>query len=95
LKISRTLLQIFYACDSISIHPIISIISIIVFIYQLKDRLFTIPQIGGYATMGGGTDGKSVVYNIMSFENRQIFYLINNISKKIIARNIDINNKEN
>jgi hypothetical protein len=45
--------------------------------------------------MGGGTDGKSVVYNIMSFENRQLFYLLNNTPKKIIARNIDINNKEN
>jgi len=45
--------------------------------------------------MGGGTDGKSVVYNIMSFENRQLFYLINNTPKKIVARNIDINNKEN
>lgn len=41
--------------------------------------------------MGGGTDGKSVVYNIMSFENRQLFYLINNTPKKIIAKNIDIN----
>jgi hypothetical protein len=46
--------------------------------------------------MGGGTDGKSVVYNIMSFENRQLFYLINNTPKKIIAKNININNnKEN
>jgi hypothetical protein len=45
--------------------------------------------------MGGGTDGKSVVYNIMSFENRQLFYLINNTPKKIISRNIYINNKEN
>jgi len=44
--------------------------------------------------MGGGTDGKSVVYNIMSFENRQLFYLINNTPKKIIAKNIDVN-KEN
>jgi hypothetical protein len=44
--------------------------------------------------MGGGTDGKSVVYNIMSFENRQLFYLINNTPKKIVARNIDVN-KEN
>jgi hypothetical protein len=44
--------------------------------------------------MGGGTDRKSVVYNIMLFENCQIFYLINNIPKKIVARNIDIN-KEN
>ena len=45
--------------------------------------------------MGGGTDGKLVVYNIMLFENRQLFYLINNTPKKIVARNIDINNKEN
>jgi len=45
--------------------------------------------------MGGGVDGKSVVYNIMSFENRQLFYLINNTPKKIVSRNIDINNKEN
>ncbi len=44
--------------------------------------------------MGGGTDGKSVVYNIMSFENRQIFYLINNTPKKIVARNIDINKED-
>jgi hypothetical protein len=44
--------------------------------------------------MDGGTDGKSVVYNIMFFENRQLFYLINNTPKKIVARNIDIN-KEN
>jgi hypothetical protein len=44
--------------------------------------------------MGGGTDGKSVVYNIMSFENRQLFYLINNTPKKIITKNIDVN-KEN
>jgi len=44
--------------------------------------------------MGRGTDGKSVVYNIMSFENHQLFYLINNTPKKIVARNIDIN-KEN
>jgi hypothetical protein len=44
--------------------------------------------------MGGGTDGKSVVYNIMSFENRQLYYKINNTPKKIIARNID-SNKEN
>jgi len=44
--------------------------------------------------MGGGTDGKSVVYNIMSFENCQLFYLINNTPKKIVARNINVN-KEN
>ena len=45
--------------------------------------------------MGGGTDGKSVVYNIMSFENCQLFYLINNTPKKFVARNIDANDKEN
>ena len=45
--------------------------------------------------MGGGTDGKSVVYNIMSFENRQLYYLINDTPKKIADRNIDANNKEN
>jgi hypothetical protein len=45
--------------------------------------------------MGGGTDGKSVVYNIMSFKNRQLFYLINNTPTKIIARNINVNNKKN
>jgi hypothetical protein len=44
--------------------------------------------------MGGRTDGKSVVYNIMLFENRQIFYLINNTPKKIVARNIDINKED-
>jgi hypothetical protein len=44
--------------------------------------------------MGGGTDEKSVVYNIMLFENRQIFYLINNTPKKIVARNIDINKED-
>ncbi|POG74791.1 hypothetical protein GLOIN_2v1475985 [Rhizophagus irregularis DAOM 181602=DAOM 197198] len=48
----------------------------------------------GGTTMDGGTDGKSVVYNIMSFENRQLFYLINNTPKKIVARNINVN-KEN
>ena len=45
--------------------------------------------------MGKGTDGKLVVYNIMSFENRQLYYLINNTPKKIAGRNIDANNKEN
>ena len=44
--------------------------------------------------MSGRTDGKSVVYNIMSFENYQIFYLINNTPKKIVARNIDINKED-
>ena len=31
----------------------------------------------------------------MSFENRKLFYLINNTSKKIVVRNINTNNKEN
>jgi len=43
--------------------------------------------------MGGGTDGKSVVYNIMFFKNCQLFYLINNTSKKFVTRNIDTNNE--
>jgi hypothetical protein len=41
--------------------------------------------------MSEGTDGKSVVYKIMSFENHQLFYLINNTPIKIVARNIDVN----
>lgn len=45
--------------------------------------------------MGGGTEKKSVVYNIMSFENRQLFYLINKTPKEINSRNIDSNEKEN
>ena len=28
--------------------------------------------------MGGGIKGKSVVQDIMEFENRQLYYLINN-----------------
>ena len=31
----------------------------------------------------------------MSFENRQLFYLINKTPKEIGARNIDSNEKEN
>ena len=30
----------------------------------------------------------------MSFENCQLFYLINNTFKKIVVRNINTNNKE-
>jgi hypothetical protein len=45
--------------------------------------------------MGGGTEKKSVVYNIMSFENRQLYYLVNKTSKEINARNIDSNKKVN
>jgi hypothetical protein len=52
----------------------------------------------GGTTMGGGNEKKSVVHDIMSFENRQLFYLINETPKEINARNIDSNNankKEN
>ena len=48
--------------------------------------------------MGRGIENKSVVHNIISFENRQLFYLINKTPKEINARNIDSNNankKEN
>jgi hypothetical protein len=45
--------------------------------------------------MGGGAEKKSVVYNILSFENRQLFYLVNKTPKEINARNIDSNEKEN
>jgi hypothetical protein len=45
--------------------------------------------------MGGGIENKSVVYNIMSFENRQLFYLINDTPKEINFRNITSNEKEN
>ncbi len=44
--------------------------------------------------MGGGIEKKSVVYNIMSFENRQLFYLINKTPKEIKARNIDSDDKK-
>ena len=33
--------------------------------------------------MGGGIKGKSVVHNIMEFENRQLYYLINNTPQEI------------
>ena len=45
--------------------------------------------------MGGGIENKSVVYNIMSFENQQLFYLINDTPKEINSRNINSNEKEN
>jgi len=38
-------------------------------------------------------DGKKknpIVYDMLVFENRQIFYLINNISNKITCKNINI-----
>jgi hypothetical protein len=45
--------------------------------------------------MGGGIENKSVVYNIMSFENRQLFYLINDTPRETNFRNITSNEKEN
>ena len=45
--------------------------------------------------MGGGIKGKSVVQDIMEFENRQLYYLLYNIPKEIQIRNIDAEDKEN
>lgn len=45
--------------------------------------------------MDGRTEKKLVVYNIMSFENRQLYYLVNKTPKEINARNIDSNKKVN
>ncbi|PKB97428.1 hypothetical protein RhiirA5_433184 [Rhizophagus irregularis] len=49
----------------------------------------------GGTTMGGGKKKLPVVYDILVFENRQIFYLINNIPNEITCRNINIYNGEN
>ncbi|CAB4442449.1 unnamed protein product [Rhizophagus irregularis] len=49
----------------------------------------------GGTTMGGGIKGKSVVHDIMEFENRQLYYLINNIPQEIQMRNINAEDKEN
>jgi len=32
--------------------------------------------------MGGGKSGKSVVYDILTFENRQLYYQIHNVPSK-------------
>ncbi len=45
--------------------------------------------------MGGGIKGKSVVHDIMEFENRQLYYLINNTPQEIQMRNINAEDKEN
>ncbi len=42
--------------------------------------------------MGGGKQMKPVVYDILVFENWQIFYLINNIPNEITCKNINICN---
>ncbi|PKC59395.1 hypothetical protein RhiirA1_469493 [Rhizophagus irregularis] len=44
----------------------------------------------GGTTMGGGKKIKPVVYDILVFENRQIFYLINDIPNEITCNNINI-----
>ena len=40
--------------------------------------------------MGGGKKQKPVVYDILEFENRQIFYLINSTPNEITCKNINI-----
>jgi hypothetical protein len=45
--------------------------------------------------MGGGIRGKPVVHDIMEFENRQIYYLINNTPHEIQMCQIDAGDKEN
>ena len=45
--------------------------------------------------MGGEIKGKSVIYDIMEFENCQLYYLINNISQEIQMQNINAEDKEN
>ncbi|PKY31990.1 hypothetical protein RhiirB3_449879 [Rhizophagus irregularis] len=49
----------------------------------------------GGTTMSGGIKGKSVVQDIMEFENRQLFYLLNNTPQEIQIRNINAEDKEN
>ena len=45
--------------------------------------------------MGGGIKRKPVVYDIMEFENRQLYYLINNTPQDIQVRHINAEDKEN
>ncbi|RIB17826.1 hypothetical protein C2G38_2142422 [Gigaspora rosea] len=49
----------------------------------------------GGTTMGGGNKNNPVVYDMLSFENRQLFYLINDVPKEFTIRNINVKNKEN
>uniref|UniRef100_U9UUP7 Uncharacterized protein n=1 Tax=Rhizophagus irregularis (strain DAOM 181602 / DAOM 197198 / MUCL 43194) TaxID=747089 RepID=U9UUP7_RHIID len=58
--------------------------------FEIKVRLFF-----GRTTMGGEIKGKSVVHDIMEFENCQLYYLINNTPQEIQMRNINAENKEN
>ena len=41
--------------------------------------------------MGGGKTGKSVVYNMLTFENRQLYYKIHNIPNKFKQKTTIIN----
>ncbi|RIB04526.1 hypothetical protein C2G38_2283828 [Gigaspora rosea] len=41
----------------------------------------------------GGSKKNSVVYDIMSFKNQHLFYLMNNTPTKITIQNINVNNK--
>ena len=45
--------------------------------------------------MGGGKKNLPVVYDILVFENRQIFYLINIIPNEITCKNINIYDSKN
>jgi hypothetical protein len=45
--------------------------------------------------MGSGIKEKSVVQDIMEFENRQLYYLLNNTPQEIQIRNINAEDKEN
>ena len=42
----------------------------------------------GGTTMGGRIKGKPVVYDIMEFENRQLYYLINNTLYEILMQHM-------
>ncbi|RHZ47772.1 hypothetical protein Glove_567g2 [Diversispora epigaea] len=79
---------------------------ILFFMRQLKEknlafRLFSTSSIEkknhcqvrlffGGTTMGGGKKNKPVVYDILVYENRKIFYLINDIPNEITYKNINI-----
>lgn len=38
--------------------------------------------------MGGGNKANSVVHNILTYENRQLYFLMNNIPKSIVQKTI-------
>ena len=45
--------------------------------------------------MGSGIKGRSVVHDIMEFENCQLYYLLNNTPHEFQMRNINAEDKEN